>query len=59
VTSFFGINGAFFAFFSKTTSESAPQFFLGFRRKHFIYTTCIEKQCTLTLSLLNILNISI
>jgi len=32
-------------FISKTTRRICANFFLEFRRKHFI-TTCIEKQCT-------------
>jgi len=46
VTLFFGINGAFFVFFLKTSRWICAKFFSRFRRKHLFITTCIEKQCT-------------
>jgi len=46
VTSFFGIKGEFFAFFSKMTRWICTKLFSGFRRKHLFITICIEKQCT-------------
>jgi len=45
VTSFFGIKGAFFVFFSKTPKRICAHFLLGFKRKHLLITTCIEKHC--------------
>jgi len=33
-------------FSRKRQDGFAPNFFLGFRRKHLFITTCIEKHCT-------------
>jgi len=44
--SFFEIKGAFLHFSRKRQEGYVPNFFLGFRRKHLVITTCIEKQCT-------------
>jgi len=57
VTSFFGIKVAFLRFSQKRKDESAPNFFSGFRRKHYLFVTtlkkqCIEKQFTQPLSIL-------
>jgi len=51
VTSFFGFKGAFLHFSCKRPDRSALNFFSGFRRKHLLITTCIEKQCTRPLKL--------
>jgi len=34
------------SFSRKRQDGFAPNFFLGFRRKHFFITTCVEKQRT-------------
>jgi len=34
----------------KSQDRFAPNFFSGLRRKHLFITTCIEKQCTWSLS---------